>query len=91
MLDAGLMVFPGVVMTKSEAIGAIRSAPPWSRYELRDVRVAQDGDVATVTYEAVAWRGDDAPYRAVMSSTYLWREARWRLFLHPQSPIAAAG
>ena len=88
MADDGLMVFPGSVMTKPEAIAAIASAQPWSSFELRELRVTSGNDVATVAYEASALRGD-AAYEATMTSTYVRRDGRWRLILHQQSPAGA--
>jgi Domain of unknown function (DUF4440) len=86
MADAGLMVFPGLVMGKQTAIDTMRAVAPWSSYELTDVRVVRSGaDAGLVTYRASAVRGD-APYEATMSSVYVRVDGAWRLLLHQQSP-----
>jgi hypothetical protein len=87
MAADGLMVFPGVVMDKQAALGAIRGAEPWSSYEIEDVRVVQAGaDVGVVVYRARARRRDQPQYAAVMSSLYSRRDGVWRLVLHQQTP-----
>ena len=86
MADDGLMVFPGVVMDKAGALDAIRETPPWSSFELSEIRVTGDANAACITYRAGARRGDADPYVAVMSSVYARRDARWYLLLHQQSP-----
>jgi uncharacterized protein (TIGR02246 family) len=85
MADDGLMVFPGMIMTKADALAAIAAAEPWSSFELSDLRSMRDSDVAVVAYTATARRGD-ATYTATMTSTYVQRDGRWRLLLHQQSP-----
>jgi Domain of unknown function (DUF4440) len=86
MADDGLMVFPGMVMTKTEAVAAIRAAPPWRRFELTDVRTVVDGDAGLVVYTANAERDPGTTYTATMTSTYVRRGGRWLLLLHQQSP-----
>ena len=86
MADDGLMVFPGMVMTKREAVAAIRAAPPWRHFALSDMRTAADGDAALITYTANAERDPGTTYEATMSSVYVRRAGRWRLLLHQQSP-----
>jgi hypothetical protein len=86
MADDGLMVFPGMVMTKPEAIAAIRAAPPWRRFELSDVRTVVNGDAGMVVYTANAERDPSSTYTATMTSVYVRRPAGWQLLLHQQSP-----
>ena len=31
-------------------------------------------------------RAGQPPYRAIMSSTYVWRQGTWKLALHTQTP-----
>ena len=86
MLDDGLMVFPGMVMSKAEALETMREVAPWSSFELSDVRVVGSGpDAALVTYRARAVR-EGRQYEATMSSVYVRRDGEWRLLLHQQSP-----
>ena len=90
MSDDGLMVFPGMVLTKQESIAVIREAPPWSSYRLEDVRVLPVGaHGAIVFYRAVANRAGRPTYDAMMTSVYVMRGATWKLVLHQQSPASA--
>ena len=87
MADEGLMVFPGVVMNKADALAAIKSAKPWSEHRLTDVAVRLlSGDAALIAYRATARREGAAEYRAMMTSVYMRRAGRWLLVLHQQSP-----
>jgi uncharacterized protein (TIGR02246 family) len=91
MADDGLMVFPGLVLDKAATIGAIAAAPPWSSFELDDVReIVPTPDSAIVTYRATAQRQGEGAYQANMTSVYARRDGRWRLFLHKQTPITSA-
>jgi uncharacterized protein (TIGR02246 family) len=90
MADDGLMVFPGLVLDKAATIVAIAGAPPWSNFELGDVReIAPTPDSAIVIYRATAQRAGEAEYRANMASVYARCDGRWRLLLHQQTPIPA--
>jgi hypothetical protein len=87
LLDTGVMIFPVGVFGKAEALQGIASAPPWDRYELREVRVLRLGEsAASVVYAVEAQRADQPAYRARMSSTYVRREDGWKLALHTQTP-----
>ena len=86
MADDGVMVFPGIVMSKPEALAAIRDAPPWRRFDLAGVRTSVVGETAVITYTAKAEREPDKTYVATMSSVYVRHQGRWRLLLHQQSP-----
>jgi uncharacterized protein (TIGR02246 family) len=91
MADDGLMVFPGLVLDKAATLRAIAEAPPWSTFELDDVReITPSPDSALVTYRASARRGSGG-YEANMTSVYAHRDGRWRLLLHQQTPIPDAG
>jgi uncharacterized protein (TIGR02246 family) len=87
MADDGLMVFPGLVLDKAATIRAIAAAPPWSSFELTDVReIASNPDSAIITYRATAQRPGEDPYEANMTSVYARHDGRWRLVLHQQTP-----
>lgn len=86
MADDGLMVFPGMVMNKAEALAAIRAAPPWRRFELTDLRTVVAGGTGMVVYTANAERDPGTTYIATMTSVYARRGGRWLLLLHQQSP-----
>jgi uncharacterized protein (TIGR02246 family) len=88
MADDGLMVFPGLVLDKRDTLRAIAGERPWARFELSDVRVTRaTPDAALVTYRAVSQRGEEAEYRALMTTVYARRDGRWRLVLHQQTPL----
>ena len=86
MANEGVMLFPGMVLDKEAALAAIASSPPWESFELNDTRVIESGDCAVVVYSAVAVPPGGEPYRAVMASTYVRQQGRWRLLVHQQSP-----
>ena len=87
MGDHRLKGFPGMVLDKAAAIEAIESAPPWASWSLADVRVLEVApDAAMIAYRAESRRGEEAPYSALMTSTYARRNGRWQLVLHQQSP-----
>jgi hypothetical protein len=87
MADDGLMVFPGTLMNKAEALAAITSAKPWAAHQLSDITVVELGaDAALIAYRATARREGAEEYRAMMTSVYVRRAGRWLLALHQQSP-----
>ena len=88
-LDEGLMLFPVGTFGKADALQALATAPPWARYELRQLRVLPLSEsTASVVYDVEASRAEQPPYRAVMSSTYVWRQGTWKLALHTQTPTS---
>jgi uncharacterized protein (TIGR02246 family) len=92
MADDGLMVFPGLVLDKRNTVRAIAGERPWARFELSDLRVTRaTPDAALVTYRAVSQRGEEAEYRALMTTVYARRDGRWRLVLHQQTPLPGGG
>jgi hypothetical protein len=85
-----LMAFPFGVISREAAIEAMEAAPPWERFELRDARVVALGeDGGVVVYSVEAQRPGEAPYSAVISSTYVRRDGRWRMAFHQQSPAGS--
>jgi hypothetical protein len=90
MADGGLMILPGLTLDKGATIRALASAAPWSWFRLEDVRTAEAGDTAVVTYLATSQRAGEAEYHARMSSVYARLSGRWRLVFHQQSLEAPA-
>ena len=86
MADDGLMVFPGLTLDKAGTVRAIAEERPWQSYRLDEVRVAEAGVTAVVTYRATSQREGEAEYCARMSSVSARVDGRWRLVLHQQSP-----
>jgi hypothetical protein len=87
MADEAVMVFPMGVFDRSGSLDAIRSAAPWTSYELESVTVTEPTPaVGVVTYHATATRNGH-PYEAWMTSVYVRDSGGdWRLALHQQSP-----
>jgi hypothetical protein len=89
LTDNALMAFPFGVMTRDEAIGAMESAPPWSMFEIHDARVVTlTADSGVLVYRAVAQRTGEAPYFALVSSTFVRVRTAWKLAFHQQSPAS---
>jgi hypothetical protein len=64
-----IMAFPSGAMTRSEALDAMRSTPPWSSFEILEPRVVDlTADCGVLVYRAVAERVGQPPYRALISS-----------------------
>jgi hypothetical protein len=61
-------------------------ATPWSRYEMKNPRVVPLGpDAGVVAYSVAALREGQAPFSAVLSSTFVRRDGEWKLAFHQQS------
>jgi hypothetical protein len=87
LTTTAIMAFPSGVMTRSEALDAMRSAPPWSSFEIRDPRVVEFApDCGVLVYHALAQRVGQPTYRALISSVYVRQDDRWLLAFHQQSP-----
>ncbi|MDQ1615983.1 MAG: hypothetical protein QOJ60_1922 [Actinomycetota bacterium] len=87
LTTAAIMGFPSGVMTRSEALDAMRSAPPWSSFEILEPRVVElTQDCGVLVYQVVAQRVGQRPYRALISSVYVRHDDRWLLAFHQQSP-----
>ncbi|MFC7456479.1 nuclear transport factor 2 family protein [Brachybacterium sp. GCM10030267] len=91
MTEDGVMILAhGYVFDRQSVISSLRDAPTWDRYEIRDERLIGAGaETAILVYSALAFRGDEAPFNALMSSTYTRRDGRWRLALYQQTPVPA--
>src|SRR5690606_38907553 len=83
-----LMLLPGgmVIDDRATVIDSM-GGDPWSSFELAEERVLVLGDdCAVVAYRGRARRGD-FEYSALFNSTYVRRDAAWRLALHQQTPV----
>lgn len=82
-----VMVVPGMVLDRADAIEAMGEAPPWTAFSLEEVRVLEPReDLAIVVYTATAHRHGSGPYTALMTSTYVRHDGTWKLSLHQQTP-----
>lgn len=89
MTAEGVMILAhGFALTRSEVIASLADAPPWERYEIEGARVIPLSDgVASVVYTGRGFRPEEPPFAALMSSTYVRREGRWRLAIYQQTPV----
>ncbi|MGN6203927.1 nuclear transport factor 2 family protein [Humibacter sp.] len=89
--DAVMVLANGEVMDRDAVVASLGQAPPWSTYELADVRLMRVGiDGAALVYRGTARREPSGPaFTALMSSVYLRRDGEWRLALYQQTPIPA--
>lgn len=87
MSDGGLMVLVnGYVMNREAVVSSLNEAPGWDAYEITEPQLVRVSDVAAaLIYRAVAHRGDEEPFEAVMSSTYALINGRPRLVLYQQT------
>lgn len=87
LAENALMAFPFGVVDRTQAMDAIASAQPWSRYEIISPRVVRLGEDATVVvYSVSAQRAGEPTFTAVVSSTFVRRGSDWQLAFHQQSP-----
>lgn len=76
------------VSTREEVARAVADGPRWSDLRMDVVGLLEPTpDVAVLTYRASARRGDDAPYRALVTSGYVRRDDGWKLMFHQQTPL----
>ncbi len=84
------MVFPFGVLTREQAVDAIKAAPHWANFRIEQPRVvvlADDG--AILTYQATAQRAGQEPYSALMTTVFVKREGAWKTVFHKQTPVSA--
>jgi hypothetical protein len=91
LVNEALLVLPAPagVLDKADCIAVFDDTnASWSGYEIADARALELSDeTALLTYSATAFREDDiAPYRALISSVYVLRDAKWLLAFHQQTP-----
>lgn len=88
MADEAFMALPVGVLDRDTCVQAIAQAQPWAGFEMSDVRlVVLSEECAAVVYTVTAHRHGQPEYRAVMSTTYVWREDEWLIAFHQQTPI----
>lgn len=83
------MLYPGdLVISRKDAIIASIADHPWQAFDMRDqTLIALSDQAASVVYRVVARHAGAEPYRAVVSSTDVRVDGRWRLALHQQTPV----
>lgn len=88
--DDGLMLLPHLPhpLDKAAVLASVAGASAWTDVVMDDIAVAEPSPfVAILAYRAQARRNDDAPYRALVSSTYLAEGTTWRMLGHQQTPL----
>ncbi len=92
MASDGRCLLPTGILDRDATVAAIAESEPWADYELEDLVVHEIGlEGAVVGYRATASRGDDEPYRALVSTTYRRDGDRWELVVHQQTPLTPDG
>lgn len=76
------------VSGREEVAGSVEGGPRWRDVEIDVAGLLQPTpDVAVLTYQASALRGDEERYRALVSSAYVRRDDGWKLMFHQQTPL----
>ncbi len=83
--DHAVVVVPGAVLDRDGCVAAMDSSPGWDEADLRDARILEDGDGATLVYTFEGRRGEDT-YLATLTSRYLHTDEGWKLLLHQHTP-----
>lgn len=84
-----VMVLPGMVLDRAEAMESWLGSVPWRDFEIEDVRAMSLGrGAALLTYRATARHAKDAAsYRALCTSVYRMVDGRWWLVFQQQTPL----
>ena len=88
------MVFPppAGILSGADIAASLKGAPRWASLVMQQASVHRPGpDVVVLAYEGRAHRPAAAAYVANCSSGYLRTAAGWRLFMHQQTLVEAAG
>ena len=87
MTDDGLMILVnGAAMDRDAVVASLSDAPSWDSYDITDMQLIDLGpEAAAVVYRAPARRGEEPPFRALMSSTYRIIDGEPRLALYQQT------
>jgi hypothetical protein len=86
LAEDALMAFPFGVMDRDEVLSAMAAAGPWASFDMETPRVIQLGpDCGVLVYAVSAQREGQETFSAVLSSTFVRRDGRWRLAFHQQS------
>lgn len=99
MTPDGVMILAhGMILDRDAVVASLDQAPPWDTYEIGEERLIElHQDAAVLVYRGTARRGagpeaDPAPeavahFDALMASTYVRHQERWRLACYQQTPI----
>lgn len=89
LADDAVMLFPGGLRIEGkDNILASFAAQPWQAFHLEGQTVITPSDnTGVVIYKVTAKREGDAPYSALVSSTYTFRNGAWLLLVHQHTPV----
>ena len=101
MAPDGVMILAhGMILDRDAVVASLDQAPPWETYEISEERLIELHEGAAVlVYRGTAQRGADTnptvgaepeavvDFEALMASTYVRHQDRWRLACYQQTPI----
>ena len=89
LADDAVMLFPGGMRIEGKRnILESFASQPWQSFRIEDQAVLTPSEsTAIVIYKVTAQRQGSAPYSALVSSTYAFRDGSWLLILHQQTPV----
>ena len=87
MTADGLLILPGRVVTRDEAIAFFKGMPVITSYQLREPAVVRLNDHAGVlVYRLLAHRGDEV-IEAHAATTYVFADGGWCVAAHQQTAV----
>lgn len=85
---ACLMVLgPGRVLDRAGAVAALQSAPRWQELTIADRAAIETDEVVVLAYHATARRAGADAYRALCTTTWIRRQADWRILQHQRTAL----
>lgn len=83
-----MMMFPGGMQVKGkENILKSISSQPWYSFEIKNTQIISvSNQVKILTYRVNAQRKGSDLYEALISSTYILVDNKWKLIFHQQTP-----
>ena len=90
LTDQVMLVFSQMrgVHSREQVAQSMSDPDRWQDLRIADVMVSQPADdLALLSYEARARRGDGQPYRCLATSAYIRGEGTWKLALHQHSEL----
>lgn len=87
-----VMVFPGGIRIFGKgAILESLDSQPWTSYEISEAReIALTDASRLLVYRVPAHRPGSGLYKALVSSAYAYRQNRWKLAFHQQTPESSS-
>jgi hypothetical protein len=87
MTADGLLILPGRIVTRDEAIAVFKEMPAVTSYQLREPAVVRLNERAGVlVYRLLAHRGDEV-IEANAATTYVFADGGWCVATHQQTTL----